>query len=917
MRIQNVIILLLLLFALNLYSNKIDDAELPGIYNGFSTNEKGDICTHSYIFTGTERIPEYPLDRNEFETFRYSDTTVLWVDRNHQNAISENVSITGDGMSIFIGWWLNNERNSFYRSLGDGIPLWSYSLPLVDWMIDVSTSEDGHLLAAAGQGEPFRLWDKSNPIPLMDFRYPSGFIARQCAVSKDGTTAASAAHNGVIGRLFAFNSNGDSLYAVDFDLGNGIYGVELSSDGSIAVVSTYYVISVFENGILRGTISNYGQTAAQVSGDGNRIVKGDFSGNVTVYEWNGSNYNQMWLSNIGGPWVVAVDISNDGSTVMAGTGYSNGKSVMFDISSSTPLWSYQNYGSYGAYVAAVSLSDDGSIGTAASWGDTAQTGTFYVLTVQAKNDSTPIIGVTRNDEPGSLFDCAVSSNGQNITAGGKAVHAYQWGNGGEVYSILVGSTPSINAATESIDNPNQFVQVGGVISPQATYKNYGDNTVSFDVYFLIEDSSGTPVYSSSSTVSNLSPNSTSQVLFAPNWTPSEFNYYMAYAWCELSGDLYPGDDTLTLSIKCFHDAEAREILVPFDETTINMSVSPQAIVFNNGSYNETIEAVLTIRDSTGTVIYVDTTYTSSIPPETEAIVSFSSFFPPAVEVISCELAVNVPDDIYPSNDLSVKGVNVSYEIIYDDGGAEAYYVVNFSYDNNKFAVRFTPTLTPPLDLVGGRIFVNATDTFDYVQLCDDAGGLPDTALPLRETYNVSSSSALDWANFSFDTFQVTSLRDYWLIIHWPPTNPGAPGVGADDFSPNLRSWWYDNTNGWVNWTNHNWMIRLMQSPITSGVEETPSLHPICYRLYQCYPNPFHSSVHITFDIPEKTKCAIDIFDVSGRRIKSLKNHVLNPGHHSVEWKGRNQNGESVASGVYFYRLKTESYLKTRKILLIR
>jgi hypothetical protein len=917
MRILCIAAFLFLLISPSLYSTTSSDANLPGIYNEVSSNEKGELCTHSYIFTGTERIPERPIERNGFPTSLYSDTAVLWVDRNHQYAISENVTISGDGMSIFIGWWLNNERNSLYRSLGDGTPLWVYSLPLVDWMIDVSSSDDGHLLAAAGQGEPFRLWDKSNPIPLMEYRYPSGFVARQCAVSKDGSTAAAAAYNAVTGRLFAFNSAGDSLYAVDFDLGNGVYGVELSSDGSIAVVSTYYVISVFENGILRGTIGNYGQTAAKVSGDGNRIVRGDFSGHVTVYEWNGSTYNQLWQSTIGGPWVVAVDISSDGSTVMAGTGYSNGKAVMFDISSSTPLWSYQNFGNYGAYVEGVSLSDDGSIGAAASWGDTMQTGSFYVLTVHSKSDSTPIIGVTRNEEPGSLFDCAVSSNGQNITAGGKAVHAYQWGNGGEVYSILVGSTPSVNAATESIDNPTQFVQVGNTFSPQATYKNYGDNAASFDVYFLIEDSSGTQVYSSSSSIYNLVPNGTSQVIFSPDWSPSEYNYYTAFAWCELSGDLYPGDDTLFLGIKCFHDAEAREILVPFDETTINMSITPQAIVYNNGSYNETIEAVLTIRDSTGTPLYVDTTISSTVTPETEATVTFSPFSPPIVGTFSCELTATVADDIYPGNDQSTKDVIVTYEIIYDDGGAEAFYAVSSTYDNNKFAVRFTPTLTPPFDFVGGRIFVNGTDTLDYVQLCDDAGGLPDTLVPLRITYNVSSSAAPDWAYFTLDTFQVTTVRDFWLVIHWTVANPNSPGIGADDFAPNYRSWWYNDTNGWNNWTDHNWMIRLMQSPGASGMDESPTHSPICYRLYQSYPNPFRMCARIAFDIPEKTMCEIEIFDVSGRRVKTLKNHVLSPGHYSVEWKGRNQNGEPVASGVYFYRLKTGSYTKMRKILLIR
>jgi hypothetical protein len=909
--------LILLLLSTAMVFGQVAEEKLPGIYTEYQIDSDGTLASYTTIYTGAEYIPAKAINRTGAFSPLYSDTAVLWVDRIHQNAVAENVSITGDGMSIFAGWWLNNERVSLYRSLGDGLPLWAFGTPLANWQIDVASSEDGHLLAATSSGTPFRLWDKVIPIPLMEYRYPSGFISGDCAVSKDGSTAAAAADNGMTGRLFVFDANGDSLYAVDFDRGRGVYGVDLSSDGSIALVSTYDVHSIFENGSLRQTISNYGQTPAKISADGSRLVKGDFSANVTLYEWNGSSYIQQWQSNIGGPWVVSVAISDDGSTVAAGTGYSNGKTVLFDASSSTPLWTYQYYGSYGAYVRAVSLSDDGSMCAAASWGDTAQTGDFYVLTVHARNDSSPIIGVTRNDEPGSLFDCDISSDGENITAGGKAVHAYQWGNGGEVYSVLVGSTPSINAATEQILNPTRFVQVGNSISPRAIFRNYGDNTASFDVYVLIEDSSGATVYSSSNSVASLAPGDTAHVIFSPYWSPSAYNYFNAQVWCELTGDQYPGDDTISLDIKCFHDAEARAIQIPYDETTVSMQITPRALVYNNGSYTESIQSILSLRDSVGTLIYCDTTLSSVLSPEQEATVTFAPLSPSPVGDYNAELIVSVTDDIYPGNNVRSKDFYVSYEIIYDDGGAEAYYVVSSTYDNNKFATRFTPTLTPPFDLVGGRIFVNATDPFDYVQLCDDAGGLPDTVAPLREIYNVSSSSSPDWAYFTFDTLEVTSVRDFWLVFHWPPASPGSPGVGADDFMPTLRSWWYNITSGWNNWTNHNWMIRLKQSPELTAVKEETSSYPSCYYLYKNYPNPFRTRTAISFDLPEETFCELLVFDAAGRCIRTLRDAAMKPGHHTVMWDGRNQQGNTVSNGIYFYRLQTARFSKAQKLVVIK
>ncbi len=910
-------LLLLLILASVLHGNATEGTLLPGVYCEYTTDSKGEVLSHTYIFTGEKRIPESPLERISSPHGKYTDTTVLWVDRSHLNAVAEDVTITGDGMNITTGWWLNNERVSLYRSLKDEIPIWHYSMPLSNWMIDVASSMDGHLIAAASSGAPFMVWDKISSIPMKVYYYPAAFKSGQCAVSADGSVAVVAADNGSTGRLFAFNKNGDSLYAVDFDRGNGIYGVELSSDGSIALVSTYYVHSIFENGVLRETIANYGQTAAALSADGNRIVKGDFYGKVTLYEWNGTVHVQLWESTIGGPWVATVDISDDGSTIIAGTGYSNGKTVMFDAASSTPLWTYQNYGSYGAYVRAARLSSDGSMGVAASWGDTAQTGTFYVLTVHAKNDPAPIIGVTRNEEPGSLFDCAISANGENITAGGKAVHAYQMGNGGEVYSILVGSTPSLNAATESIDSPGHLVQVNAVISPTATFANYGDDTASFNVFFSIEDSTGTTIYSSSGTIPDLAPGATLQEIFSPDWIPAEYNYYKAYAWCELTGDQYSGDDTLCLIIKCYHDAEAKHIDVPFHETTINMQIAPQAVIYNNGSYTETIEAVFTIRDSLGIPICVDTTFSSALAPETEATISFTPISPANTGNHSGDITVNVAEDIDPGNDTTSKPFYVSYEIIYDDGVPEAFYIVGSTYENNKFAVKFTPTLSPPFSFTGGRIYVNATTALDYVQLCSNASGLPDTIAPLREVYNVSAPAPLSWAEFTFDTFEVTALNDFWIVMHWDPSSPNSPGIGADNFSPTSRSWWYNVSNGWNNWTSHNWMIRLMQSTNPSGIQTHPSGAPRCYKLHNIYPNPFYGRCCFAFDVPEETNCLLEIYDVSGRMIKTINNSTLKPGYYTMKWDGKDNLKKHVASGVYFYRLKTKSFSMTKKIVYIQ
>ncbi|MBS3768319.1 MAG: alpha/beta fold hydrolase [Candidatus Cloacimonetes bacterium] len=85
-----------------------------------------------------------------------------------------------------------------------------------------------------------------------------------------------------------------------------------------------------------------------------------------------------------------------------------------------------------------------------------------------------------------------------------------------------------------------------------------------------------------------------------------------------------------------------------------------------------------------------------------------------------------------------------------------------------------------------------------------------------------------------------------------------------------------------------------------------------------YPNPFEQSTEIVFSLPKPAHVDLSIYNLKGRRIKSLLNENKNPGNFQVIWKGENSKGESLNSGVYFYSLKlnnSESY--SRKCILLK
>ncbi len=100
--------------------------------------------------------------------------------------------------------------------------------------------------------------------------------------------------------------------------------------------------------------------------------------------------------------------------------------------------------------------------------------------------------------------------------------------------------------------------------------------------------------------------------------------------------------------------------------------------------------------------------------------------------------------------------------------------------------------------------------------------------------------------------------------------------------------------------------------------ENISLQPYEYALYQNYPNPFNPSTNIIYQLKEKESVTLEIFDILGRRIKSIINNtVQNPGQHIATWNGTNNYGEKVASGIYIYRIRAKDFISSRKMILLK
>jgi hypothetical protein len=94
--------------------------------------------------------------------------------------------------------------------------------------------------------------------------------------------------------------------------------------------------------------------------------------------------------------------------------------------------------------------------------------------------------------------------------------------------------------------------------------------------------------------------------------------------------------------------------------------------------------------------------------------------------------------------------------------------------------------------------------------------------------------------------------------------------------------------------------------------DTNNSIPTVYALEQNYPNPFNPTTTINYQLPEKGHANLRVYDILGNLVTTLLDEELNPGYYSVTW-----DASGLASGIYFYRLNSGSFVSTKKLILLK
>lgn len=104
-----------------------------------------------------------------------------------------------------------------------------------------------------------------------------------------------------------------------------------------------------------------------------------------------------------------------------------------------------------------------------------------------------------------------------------------------------------------------------------------------------------------------------------------------------------------------------------------------------------------------------------------------------------------------------------------------------------------------------------------------------------------------------------------------------------------------------------------------GPEDTEKIKQIVetFLLFQNYPNPFNVSTTFEYEIPKSGRVEIKIFDISGRLVKRVADEFQEVGVHKTVWDGKNEYGQSVTTGMYFYQVEFENSVLLKKMMLVK
>jgi len=171
---------------------------------------------------------------------------------------------------------------------------------------------------------------------------------------------------------------------------------------------------------------------------------------------------------------------------------------------------------------------------------------------------------------------------------------------------------------------------------------------------------------------------------------------------------------------------------------------------------------------------------------------------------------------------------------------------------------------------------------------------------------VSSEDSYDFLAFYIDDVE---------LGHWDGNEDWS--LEEYEVTPGLHtfSWTYTKDNSVGSGQDCGW-IDLVTFPIVDN-SSSPSSQVPALQVLGNYPNPFNPNTTISFSIAEADHVNLQVFNARGQLVRTLLNEMSLPGTIEVNWNGTDNRGSSVASGIYYYKIKTSKSNDTKKMILLK
>ena len=113
------------------------------------------------------------------------------------------------------------------------------------------------------------------------------------------------------------------------------------------------------------------------------------------------------------------------------------------------------------------------------------------------------------------------------------------------------------------------------------------------------------------------------------------------------------------------------------------------------------------------------------------------------------------------------------------------------------------------------------------------------------------------------------------------------------------------------------LLRLQHPALPTAVVNTPQVTPSFFQLGPNYPNPFNAGTLLSYQLPQRARVQLTVYNVAGQPVKRLVREEQEAGSYRIAWDGRDGAGRAVGSGVYLVRLVAGDRAQTRRLLLLK